>query len=264
MIRWRGEGESDGISLTAAMSVSSKTLSVVIDFENDSADSPALADSITSSSLARSSDTFCEVCYIFKPSKDFIQFSSCGHSFCVECITRVFETSIMESRVDLQCLNCESEITQAEIKQVVDLEHFEKYLEFTIRKYLATQMNVSYCLSPNCPFACINTLPSTGNLERSHFVCQREECGAEHCNGCKRAWHPGKTCREFAGECREESGGISEELKASLGTKNCPSCAAIIQKTSDDGSCNQVICTVCKTSFCWLCGKPVTEMHYMR
>ena len=238
------------------MAANSKSLSVVIDFEDDQVIVPG----------SGSNDTFCDVCYIYKSSKDFFQFSSCGHKFCLDCVTRVFQTSIMASRVNLQCLSCDEAVLQGEIKQVVDSEHFEKYLDFTLREYLASQSSVCYCLSPNCPFACINTSPASASAsdERNHFVCGREECRAEHCNSCKRAWHPGKSCQEFARESGEDSSGISEELKMRMGTKNCPSCEAIIQKTSDDGSCNQVVCTVCKTSFCWLCGKPVTEMHYMR
>ena len=247
----------------------SASLSVVIDFEDDQ--DRQIPPDATSGVAENPGTVFCEVCYLDKPSLDFIQFSQCGHRFCVSCVTRVFESSIMASTVDLQCLSCEEPISQSEIRQVVDSEHFEKYLGFSVRKYLSTKRNVCYCKGVNCPFACINSeSPLSLDPERTRFVCQREGCGTENCNMCFRAWHPGKSCDEFAaeqvaaGRIANESVGISEELKASMGTKNCPSCNAIIQKAVEDGSCNQVVCAVCKTSFCWLCGRPVTEMHYMR
>lgn len=229
---------------------SNNCLSVVVNLEDNSGDvSP--------------SDTLCEVCYLYKPIEEFTQFSQCGHQFCMQCVRKVFETNVTESRVDLQCLHCTATISQPEIRQILNVEHYEKYLSFTLRKFLATQQpDICYCLTPNCPYACINSCPE-GDQERSHFVCRREECLSEYCNECKKAWHPTMTCAEFEVVCPREPEGIPEELKRSMGAKNCPSCSATIEKTLD-GSCNQVICTVCRTSFCWLCGKPVTEMHYMR
>lgn len=212
-----------------------------------------------------SSDSLCEVCYLFKPSKDFIQLSNCGHMFCAECVKKVFETNVSESKVILQCLRCSKNVSQQEIREIMDVEHYDKYLGFTLRRYLATRKpNVCYCLAPNCPYACINTCPDvTGSEERNHFVCGREECLSEHCNECKKAWHPGRTCEEQRREGLASPDGLTEELKKSMGTKNCPRCDAIIEKMYD-GTCNQVNCSMCQTSFCWLCGKPVTEMHYMR
>lgn len=210
--------------------------------------------------------TVCEVCYQGKPLTEFIQFSGCGHLFCLQCVRWTFVTSVMESRVDLQCLRCTEGVAQHEIRQVLDVEHFDKYLNFTLRKFLATQHpDVSYCLAPNCSYACINSCPDVpaDYIERNHFVCGREGCGSEYCNKCKRVWHPSNTCEEFERDTEGSSVGITDELKATMGAKNCPSCGVIIEKASD-GSCNQVVCAVCQTSFCWLCGKQVTEMHYMR
>ena len=229
-------------------------ISVVVDIEGLEAG----ADSGT--------DLLCGVCYLFKPEKDFTQFSNCGHAFCEACVRKAFENWIRESRVDVQCLQCAECVTQHEIKQILDVEYFEMYLSFTLRKFLATQQpDVCYCLAPNCPYACINSCQNIPQnyIERNRFVCGREECRSEYCNKCKKPWHPEKTCEEFEKEYSDGSVGITEELRASMGAKNCPTCNVIIEKASD-GSCNQVVCAVCRTSFCWLCGKRVSEMHYMR
>lgn len=212
------------------------------------------------------SDDVCEVCYLYKPFEEFVQFSNCGHQFCLQCVKTAFEGGVMESRVNLQCLSCTESVAQHEIRQVLDPELYEKYLNFTLRKFLVSQQpDVCYCLAPNCPFACINSCPNipSNYIDRNHFVCGRAECSSEYCNKCKRAWHPGSTCEESVADLAEVSVGITDELKRIMGAKNCPSCGVTIEKTSD-GSCNQVVCAVCQTSFCWLCGKQVTEMHYMR
>lgn len=209
----------------------------------------------------------CEICLSFKTPEEFIQFSSCKHAFCLSCVRTVFESQVRESRVNVQCLKCAKSVQQGEIRRVLDPETYDKYLGFTLRQFLATQQpNVCYCLAPNCPYACINSCPDVppGGELRNHFVCRREECLSEHCNRCKRAWHPDRTCEEFE---REDVGvtelGLTESLRRAMDAKDCPTCCATIQKTTD-GSCNQVICAVCQTSFCWLCGRRVTEMHFMR
>lgn len=214
-------------------------------------------------------DNQCEVCCFFRPPEDFIRFSNCGHRFCISCVRIAFQSGVMESRVNLQCLNCSQPVQQSEIREVLDARTYDKYLSFTLRQYLMTQQpSVCFCLAPNCPYACINSAPDSSpaageaDQERDHFMCRRDECQSEHCNKCKRAWHPGRTCEELAAEGQGPPEGLTEEMRRTMDVKNCPTCKAIIQKQAD--GCNQVICAMCKTSFCWLCGKQVTEMHFMR
>ena len=234
------------------MTQESKCLTVVVDLEGIG---------------SNSSFSVCEVCLSHKPSEDFIHFSSCGHTFCLQCVKQVFEADIARSKVDLECLRCAVGVSQDEVKNVVDVNTYEKYLSFSLRRYLAIHhQNVCHCLAPDCPFACINSTPDVPSQweERNHFVCRREECCSEFCNSCKMSWHSGQSCEEFASKnTSKDSNGDTKVPTTSIGAKNCPSCGVAIEKQSD-GSCNQVICTMCRTSFCWLCGKRVTEMHYLR
>lgn len=206
----------------------------------------------------------CEVCYLDRPLGDFVTFSKCGHKFCGDCVRCVFHTYITRSMVDLQCLKCDGEVPAEEVKELVHRKYFNKYLEFTLRKYLATIPHVRYCLSPDCPFACIESGETriTSDVSTNHFVCLRDECKKEYCYDCKLSWHPGKSCVEAKAEAPAQDV-IPEVTLQQLNVKQCPSCKAVIEKM-DDGTCNEVKCTVCHTTFCWLCMKPVSEMHFFR
>ena len=209
---------------------------------------------------------FCDVCYFTKPTDEFTSFSNCGHAFCTECVFRVFERSVIQSRVDLQCLQCTEQVTDEEIKSILTPRLYQKYLEFSLKHYLATVRNVRYCPSPDCPYACIDSTEN-GMPAINHFVCAREECHKEYCYQCKCPWHPDKTCQQAREEVAltmpEAAAPIPEETLRTLKAKQCPFCYATVEKL-DDGSCNQVECINCRGSFCWLCGKSVTEMHYLR
>lgn len=208
----------------------------------------------------------CEVCYLEKPGTDFHEFRNCHHRFCTDCIQLTYHDNIVSSRVNIQCLQCKAELHPEEVKALISPELYEQYLNLSLRKYLSTIPEVRYCQSPDCPFACILAKhKSRGNSNRTedrHFVCRRAECGKEYCNDCKLAWHPDKTCSEARAEA-PESETIPEVVIKELNVKPCPNCKSMIEKL-DDGTCNEVICAVCHTSFCWLCMQPVSEMHFLR
>ncbi len=206
----------------------------------------------------------CGVCYLEKPSSSFHEFTSCRHRFCIDCIQHAYHNNITSSMINIQCLECKEQVHPEEVKTLVNHELYERFLNLSLRKCLSTIPEVRYCLSPDCPYACIlaKVKAKSASEEDRHFICRREECKREYCNDCKLTWHSDQTCAQARAEA-PESEAIPEAILKQLNAKPCPSCKSMIEKM-DDGTCNEVNCAVCHTSFCWLCMKPVSEMHFMR
>jgi len=206
----------------------------------------------------------CLVCATPKPAGSCMRFRACGHFFCIDCIRKNFNYSVSESKVDLQCLSCNKSATQTEVQFILDDATYQKYLDFCLRQYLLKKANVIYCPAPDCSFACINaeskhkgklSPPTPTNLlggvgEEHHFVCQSEACAYELCLKCEEKWHGMDPC------------GKPKPIRFAPDTKPCPTCHVPIEKTQD-GSCNHISCSICRTNFCWLCGQRISEMHFL-
>jgi hypothetical protein len=96
--------------------------------------------------------------------------------------------------------------------------------------------NFRWCLNPRCSSGQIHESASDGPI----FQCRA--CGFKACVVHNRRWHRGETCAQFdernnTREKRAEEE-ASEELVLAI-SKECPSCAARIQK--NDG-CDHMTC----------------------
>ena len=100
--------------------------------------------------LSRENTCVCQVCFVDKPRDSFVTFSSCGHSFCSECVRYAFQYKVSETRVKLQCLQCSAAVTQEELDHICDGELYQKYPQCT----LLSCPRLSLCL-----YRHINTSP---------------------------------------------------------------------------------------------------------
>lgn len=85
-------------------------------------------------------------------------------------------------------------------------------------------------------------------MEKRLAIC--EDCGYAFCRVCKKGWHgPRAFCypRRVAELTEEEK---ATENYMQLYTAQCPSCDFRCQKAM---GCNHMICSRCKTHFCYLC-----------
>lgn len=186
----------------------------------------------------------------------------CGHQFCTPCLQTAFSSSLRQGKGQLQCLQCSMDVLPHEVATIVP-GMFERYIEFALRKYLVSVGGVRYCPGPDCEYAYI--WENISGCKDTHFVCRHQSCGQEFCYECKRPWHVGQSCRQ----AREQvalnlpEDPLSGSMLQGLNVKQCPACGTSIEKVRDD-TCNLVNCELCEKSFCWLCGKEASEMHFFR
>ncbi|XP_062857404.1 E3 ubiquitin-protein ligase RNF19B isoform X2 [Trichomycterus rosablanca] len=211
----------------------------------------------------------CPLCLLSQPRTHFPRLSSCSHRACADCLRQYLRIEISESRVGIACPQCPEALAPLDVRAILDdVALLERFEEYQLRRFLASDPDTRWCPAPDCSYAVI----AYGCAECPKLSCGREGCDTEFCYHCRQLWHPDQTCdqarrqraRHTLGSndasglyvFSEEPGGDAEEIKA------CPRCGAYIMKTND-GSCNRMNCTVCACQFCWLCMQEITDVHYL-
>ncbi|CAJ1078167.1 LOW QUALITY PROTEIN: E3 ubiquitin-protein ligase RNF19B [Xyrichtys novacula] len=209
----------------------------------------------------------CPLCLLSQPRCHFPRLSSCSHRTCSDCLRQYLRIEISESRVCIACPQCPETLSPLDVREILDdralLERFEEY---QLRRFLASDPDTRWCPAPDCSYAVI----AYGCAECPKLSCGREGCDTEFCYHCRQLWHPNQTCDQARRQrARHTSGGndastlyVFNEEPGGEEIKACPRCGAYIMKTND-GSCNRMNCTVCACQFCWLCMQEITDVHYL-
>ncbi|XP_047430176.1 E3 ubiquitin-protein ligase RNF19B isoform X2 [Mugil cephalus] len=209
----------------------------------------------------------CPLCLLSQPRCHFPRLTSCSHRACSDCLRQYLRIEISESRVGIACPQCPETLAPLDVRAILDdralLERFEEY---QLRRFLASDPDTRWCPAPDCSYAVI----AYGCAECPKLSCGREGCDTEFCYHCRQLWHPNQTCDQARRQrARHTSGGndpstlyVFNEESGGEEIKACPRCGAYIMKTND-GSCNRMNCTVCACQFCWLCMQEITDVHYL-
>uniref|UniRef100_A0A3P8PKF6 RBR-type E3 ubiquitin transferase n=1 Tax=Astatotilapia calliptera TaxID=8154 RepID=A0A3P8PKF6_ASTCA len=264
----KGEGGGPPASLAEVGENSAATVECVGGVSRVSTDVLSLSSSSQDQLLDEHLEE-CPLCLLSQPRCHFPRLTSCSHRACSDCLRQYLRIEISESRVGIACPQCPETLAPLDVRAILDdralLERFEEY---QLRRFLASDPDTRWCPAPDCSYAVI----AYGCAECPKLSCGREGCDTEFCYHCRQLWHPNQTCdqarrqraRHTSGGndastlyvFNEEPGGDAEEIKA------CPRCGAYIMKTND-GSCNRMNCTVCACQFCWLCMQEITDVHYL-
>ncbi|CAF1238961.1 unnamed protein product [Rotaria sordida] len=209
----------------------------------------------------------CVLCCHEYSLEEFERLTLCSHSYCRTCLKSYLKLEITEGRVTLNCpqSDCPERIHPSDISRILEKhpDIISKYEQFMVRRVLQSIADTRWCPAPDCGFAVI----ASGYASCPEIQCLRPGCNTSFCYHCKAIWHPNKTCEDAA---REK---ISTKIRSgsfiSLGSaqqrdeiKQCPRCQASILKM-DDGSCNHMTCPICEAEFCWLCGREISDLHYL-
>eukprot|EP00053_Salpingoeca_punica_P008431 m.75688 g.75688 ORF g.75688 m.75688 type:complete len:441 (-) comp14601_c0_seq1:346-1668(-) len=195
------------------------------------------ADKVAASLRARLSVGPCSVCL----EDDCVRMKVHGeHSFCMTCLTAGFQNAVATGDLPLHCLECQEEMDVEFVHQVFrGSAAFDTYNRLLLLRTLQRNPLVRFCPSPDCTYA-VECHSNQSNCPR--LTCPM--CEGSFCFTCRQTWHSSGPCKV-------------QEVEL---VKACPQCGVSIFK-EQDGSCNQMRCSVCKTEFCWLCLKKMSTIN---
>ena len=193
---------------------------------------------------------YCAICYTdYDQNQTPIKFlEKCGHTFCADCFKDNYRCLIedMGQTHNLKCpeFECKVHASEAEIKELLETDCFQKFLKFRRNKEVAADANLMFCPTPNCE-GVLSRVDAKKNLIACAF------CKMKTCAKCRMPAH-GKVSCEKNPELQLEKWATGQ-----VKIHQCPKCGTRIEK---DGGCPHMYCTVCSHNWCWTCGFP--EKHF--
>lgn len=152
---------------------------------------------------------------------------------------------------------CKCEVRISDLQFNYDSSLITDILRVT---HVTKNKDLILCPTPECP----NIIRIHPDDPITHTQCNM--CGVNWCRNCMcQPYHEGMTCIEYeAKQSNTENGKLVAKMLESGTLKLCPRCKAPTTKMKDAQGkyvgCNKVICSSCKTKWCWLCG--ATDISY--
>ena len=183
-----------------------------------------------------------------------IVLGQCAHVFCTDCLQAHVTTCTSEGKTLIVCPSqCGGEVTQAELREVVGLEHFNTIDRKQMEAAVAIDPTLHHCPTPDCS----NIVCWTGE-EDGVPLCNCLVCNKKSCLVCGVSpYHNGMTCDEYihSNTSMSESDKAANEQAFQQYMQNsnirvCGRCKNAVVKSS---GCNKMKCR-CGFRFCYVCG----------
>ncbi|RWS28685.1 E3 ubiquitin-protein ligase RNF14-like protein [Leptotrombidium deliense] len=228
----------------------------------------------TNNEMAKNTlEEICIVCFTETLSSETINLE-CRHIICKECIALYIRHLVDNKQVESVICpkdGCDCELTFYHISTIVPKDLLNEFDKCLMDNYLNKKDDIVWCPQAHCRF------PVFLNENMTEGRCPK--CKLAFCAKCGEQYHGIRECNEFVDEHEKKQVlhrymNGSETEKAMLQrkyTKNklekevenllsnqcinrkckqCPNCKVNIEKNE---GCNKIICTKCKSYFCWLC-----------
>lgn len=198
----------------------------------------------------------CGVCFDSFPEGDAFFLSACGHSLHQACIAATVLARInAEGETIVKCFEpgCGVQLLDSDIALLSDPS-----LVARLQRVRAQRSD------PSLRFCACGGEVRGGSALSPLLRCG--SCGAEFCwlHGARHA--PGAAaCAAFVAEENRDPANAASLAALRAEGKQCPNeaCGSWVTR---EGGCNSVICAVCQTTFCWLCGQQIAPgelpIHY--
>uniref|UniRef100_UPI00398E81D3 ranBP-type and C3HC4-type zinc finger-containing protein 1 n=1 Tax=Pristiophorus japonicus TaxID=55135 RepID=UPI00398E81D3 len=194
----------------------------------------------------------CRICLCDIKPEEGVVLRDCLHSFCRDCLKQLIR-SCTDPQVPCpyrdESYACDSKLQEREIRALVSLEDYDKFLDRSVSVAESSSDNSYHCKTADCRGWCIY------EDAVNEFRCPI--CSKLNCLLCK-AIHDGMNCKQYQDDLRSRAlhdsaaRRTTEMLKTMVQTgeaMHCPKCKIIAQKK--DG-CDWIRCPVCHTEICWV------------
>ncbi|KAK5583735.1 hypothetical protein RB653_005333 [Dictyostelium firmibasis] len=196
----------------------------------------------------RDEEVECSICYCDYTKADMIELV-CGHSFCKNCLTHYFKTSVNDGNGGSSPISCPSNSC---LNKCIDEVTIESLLEPKMKLIALKNFvkDVLY-LTPNnyqCPYENCNRLVM--GLKSTHKYIPYVSCSDHEpfCLFCKKkGYHWPMPCSKADYEDHD----LFSFRWIIANTTICSKCQYPIERNQ---GCNHMTCSRCRHQFCYLCG----------
>ncbi|XP_074315834.1 putative E3 ubiquitin-protein ligase ARI7 [Silene latifolia] len=193
----------------------------------------------------------CEICFEEKLLAKQVCSANCNdHYYCITCWKSYISTSINESglgSLTLRCPEpkCPAIVGQDMISKLTSKKDEKKYLQYFIRSYVESRVNIKWCPSPGCDRAVELEHGGTGEYD---VTC---DCSLSFCWNCGEDCHRPLECKIVLDWIVKNNSEAENTMWILAYTKPCPKCKRHIEKNH---GCSHMTCSApCRYEFCWLC-----------
>ena len=192
----------------------------------------------------------CIICGEEYPKNNFIKYNKCNDSYCFDCWLNYIKGKIENGIVEkINCMNykCQEILSKEFILSIIknDKNLILKYDKFLKRLEILNNPHKKFCPYPECDsYAEENKNSKLVKCKNNHIFCFN----------CLKNHNESKICEEE----------LEKEFKIWMKNrivKQCPKCKLWTEKNE---GCNHMLCSQCKTEWCWLCGELYNVFHFSK
>jgi ariadne-1 len=196
----------------------------------------------------------CTVC-LSEPGEDGVVFDfpelGCGHKACRSCWTTYVNGQISEGNYWMQCLGqgCSVSVGHSVLKMVLSESGQQQYRRLLHDALVTSTKALVWCPTADCGTVVKAEASAASEATLGSVECRT--CRSSFCFDCGVEHQPAlcSQVKAFNDKCAKDGEDIGWLVQ---NTKECPKCAAFIEK---NGGCNWIKCYRCKFEFCWLCSR---------
>lgn len=187
----------------------------------------------------------CMIC-LLETNEDFSIRSCCSGIICVACLGTHVQSKIDEAIVKIVCPlgNCDSLMSNDEIKELVPEEIYEKFQRFKVE----VEQNPLIKTCPGCSrihnqtdlLAASSTVEEGNELRPEDLKVTCPKCQLVWCFACQAPWHHGLSCNEFCKGDKSLKIWAKNRGQPARNACRCPKCHVFIQKSS---GCDHMCCS---------------------